>query len=96
MSVCLGMLTAQLMIPESHSLKDRRSVVNSLKEKIRNRCNVSIADIGPDNVWQRAELHFACVAETENIVDGTLRKVIGLIDDEQRCELLNPRIEYYA
>lgn len=96
MSVCLGMLTARLMVPESHSLKERRSVVSSLKEKIRKRCNVSISDASPDQVWQRAELHFACAAETEAAADAIFRSIIRLIDEESRCELMNSEIEYYA
>ncbi len=96
MSVCLGMLTVGLMIPHSHSLKERRSAVTSLKERIRRRFNVSIADTSPDNVWQRAELHFAGIAGTESAVDHLFRDIISLIDDEPRCELMNPKIEYYA
>jgi uncharacterized protein YlxP (DUF503 family) len=96
MSVCLGMLTVELMISASHSLKERRTVVNSLKERIRNRHNVSIAESGPNNVWQRADLNIACVADTQSTVEHILRSVIHLIDDEPRCELICPRIEYYA
>jgi hypothetical protein len=90
------MLTVELMIPGSHSLKERRSAVNSLKERIRSRFNVSIADTSPDNVWQRAELHLAAVAGTQSGIDQIFRDVISLMDDDSRCELINPRIEYYA
>jgi uncharacterized protein YlxP (DUF503 family) len=96
MSVCLGMLTVEIMIPASHSLKERRAVVNSLKERIRNRHNVSLAESGPDNVWQRANLNIACVADSQSTVDHILRSVIQLIDEEPRCESISPRIEYYA
>ena len=96
MSICLGMLTAELLIPGSHSLKERRSVVNSLKERIRSKFNVSIAETGPGDLWQRVELNIACVAAEQSSVDHILRSVIQLIDDEPRCELISPRIEYYA
>jgi uncharacterized protein len=96
MSVCLGMLTVELLIPASHSLKERRAVVNSLKERIRSRHNVSLSESGSDQVWQRANLCIACVADTQSTVEHVLRSVIKLIDDEPRCELISPRIEYYA
>jgi uncharacterized protein YlxP (DUF503 family) len=90
------MLTAELMIPDSHSLKERRAVVNSLKERIRGRHNVSLAESGSDQVWQRANFNIACVADSQSTVDHILRSVIQLIDEEPRCELISPRIEYYA
>jgi len=96
MSQCLGMLTAELFIPESHSLKDRRSVVTSLKERIRNRYNVSISEAGGAERWQRADFSVACVADTERAVEHVLHGVIRLIESDGRCELLRPRIEYYA
>jgi uncharacterized protein len=96
MSVCLGMLTVELLISASHSLKERRAVVNSLKDRIRRRHDVSLAESGPDHVWQRANLSIACVADTQSTVEHVLRSVIQLIDEEPHCELISPRIEYYA
>jgi hypothetical protein len=90
------MLILEFHIPESHSLKERRSVVNSLKEKIRSRCNVAVIETSPDNTWQRGQLNIASLGRTQPEVDGVFRKIVEIADSEYRCELVNSRIDYYA
>jgi uncharacterized protein YlxP (DUF503 family) len=50
----IGVLTLELKIDHSHSLKDKRHVVKSLKEKLRSRFNVAVAEIDYQDVWQRS------------------------------------------
>ncbi|MCK4409317.1 MAG: DUF503 domain-containing protein, partial [Candidatus Eisenbacteria sp.] len=58
----IGTLEVVLLIRESHSLKSRRRVVKSLIDRIRSRFNVSVADIGDQNLWQKVVLGVAVVA----------------------------------
>ena len=95
MKYCVGVMTVTLHLPASHSLKERRSVVNSLKEKISNRCNVSILEQGAET-WQIAELAFAVVTETEPQGEEQFRRVRDLIDMETRLVALTPQVEYYV
>jgi uncharacterized protein YlxP (DUF503 family) len=96
MSFCLGLLTVELHIPGSGSLKDRRAVVNALKDKIRRRFNVSLSEADGNELWQRAHLAAACVAATEGAVNKVLQDVLLTMDEDDRCEAFAPRIEYYA
>ena len=50
----IGVLTLELKIDHAHSLKDKRHVVKSLKEKLRSRHNVAVAEIDYQDVWQRS------------------------------------------
>ncbi len=50
----IGVLTLELRIEDSHSLKDKRHVVQSLKERLRHKFNVSVAEIDCQELWQRA------------------------------------------
>ncbi|MBL8222124.1 MAG: DUF503 domain-containing protein, partial [Bryobacterales bacterium] len=50
----IGVLTLELHLPDSHSLKDKRSVVKGLKDRLRHRFNVSVAEIGGHDTWQRS------------------------------------------
>jgi uncharacterized protein len=50
----IGVLTLELHLEDSHSLKDKRSVVKGLKDRLRHRFNVSVAEIGGQDTWQRS------------------------------------------
>jgi uncharacterized protein YlxP (DUF503 family) len=51
---CIGVLTLELRLPESHSLKDKRHTVRGLKDRLRARFNVAVAEIAYQDTWQRA------------------------------------------
>ena len=68
----VGILTAELHFPESHSLKEKRMSVRSAKEQLRNRFGASVAEVDHHDVWQRARLTAAVVtrdpAEAERLL----------------------------
>ena len=90
----IGTLTTDLLIRESGSLKDRRRVVNSLKGRIRARFNVSIADVGDQDRWQRAVLAVAVVSNDGRFANEVLSKVLRLIESEPRVEVLGQTMDY--
>ncbi len=58
----IGIYTFELLIPESHSLKEKRMVLRSVKAQLTNRVACSIAEVDHHDVWQRSRLTLACVA----------------------------------
>lgn len=95
MKCCVGVMRLTLHLPHSHSLKERRSAVNSIKERARGRCNVSINEEAEDS-WQIANLAFACVADTEHSVESQFRVIRDIIEHDDRVMMLHPEIEYYV
>jgi uncharacterized protein YlxP (DUF503 family) len=91
--VTVATLEVTLLIRESHSLKSRRRVLRSLKDRIRSRFNVSVADVGDQNLWQRAELAVAVVSNDGRFANEMLSKVLNLVGSEPRVEIINHRIE---
>ena len=57
----VGIITAELRFPESHSLKEKRMYVRSAKEQLRNRFGAAVAEVDHHDVWQRARLTAAVV-----------------------------------
>lgn len=57
----VGILSFELHFPESHSLKEKRMLVRSVKQQLANRVGCSIAEVDHHDVWQRAQLTLACV-----------------------------------
>jgi len=50
----IGVLTLELRIEDAHSLKDKRHIVKGLKDRLRHKFNVAVAEIGNQDLWQRA------------------------------------------
>ena len=95
MKCCLGLLTVELHFAESQSLKERRSVMNSLKERIRSRFNVSVAEADFGDVWQRGGLIVSGAGASASRVDQALRTVLEFIDGEPRVQVITPQLRFY-
>ncbi|MBM4155073.1 MAG: DUF503 domain-containing protein [Lentisphaerae bacterium] len=85
----IGLLTARVSIPESHSLKDKRSVLRSLKDRIVGQMNVSVAEIGEQDLWQSAELAFVTVAATKEVVERRIAEIRDFLVCTPRWVLLD-------
>jgi len=83
----VGIYSFELFFPESHSLKEKRMHLRSVKAQLTNRVSCSIAEVDHHDVWQRARLTLACVArqagETDRLLDEAERWLSG-----QEFELL--------
>ena len=71
----IAFLTLELRIEGAHSLKDKRQVVRSLKDKLRAHFNVSVAELDPDNAWQRATLGVVSISGSRDYLAGLMEKV---------------------
>ncbi len=68
-------LTIELAIEGAHSLKDRRQVVRSLKDKLRNSFNISVAELDDASLWNRATLGVAAIHSSRDYLAGQLHEV---------------------
>ncbi len=84
----VGLLSMEIHIPESGSLKSKRFVLKSIKDRVHNRFNVSIAE-----VWQRTEMAAAVVSNDAAHAHSVLEKVVALVQESPDAELLDYRIE---
>jgi uncharacterized protein YlxP (DUF503 family) len=71
----IGVLTLELRLDESHSLKEKRHVVLSLKDRLRHKFNVSVAEIDHQDTWQRAAIAVVTVASDHVHAEKVLRSV---------------------
>ncbi len=91
----VGLCRIDLFLPESRSLKAKRQVIKGLKDRIRNRFNVSVAEVEHQSLWQRATLGLAMVSEEKGYIDRTLRQVLNLVQAEPRLLVLDHAFEWY-
>jgi len=91
----VGIGQVELYIPESGSLKSKRFVLKSIKTRIRNKFNVSVAEIDNNDKWQRSSLGIAVVSNDRRLVNSTLNQVFHLIEADFRIEILDQSIEIF-
>ena len=83
----------QLYLPESRSLKDKRQVLKSLKDRLHNRFNVSVAEVDHSELWQRSTLALAVVSIGMDHADEVISKAIRYIEEEGRVQVLDASVE---
>lgn len=71
----IAFLTLELHIEHAQSLKDKRQVVRSLKDRLRAHFNVAVAELGPSSLWNRATLGIVSVSDSRDYLDGLMRNV---------------------
>lgn len=93
MVVAIGQV--ELHVPESGSLKDKRQALTSLKERLHNRFNISVAEVDHQDLWQRASLGLAVVSAQTAHADQVLAKAIDYIGADRRVVLVDYSTEIY-
>ncbi|HXM99901.1 MAG TPA: DUF503 domain-containing protein [Candidatus Dormibacteraeota bacterium] len=89
----VGLLTLELYIPDAHSLKEKRQVLRSLKDKLRRQFNVAIAELDHQDVWQRSVLGIVTLSNEDRHVRETLQKVLDEADRELGSLLIGQTVE---
>ena len=86
----IGVCKITLRIPENHSLKGKRRVVNSICARVHNKFNVSIAEVEDNETWQLATLGITCVSNSARHADDTLNEVVAFIEaNREDLELIS-------
>ena len=90
----VAILRVNLHIPDSGSLKTKRQVVKSLKERIRGKFNVSVAEIDGLDKWQVATLAFAAVGNDHKHLEQTMQHVLSFVEGNHQSELCEHHLEF--
>ncbi len=89
----VGILDVFLVIPGSNSLKDKRQVIKSILANVRNKFNVSAAEMGELDSLRRSHLEFAVVSNSKIIVNSSLDKILEYIESNPLCEVIEKEWE---
>lgn len=95
----IAKLTVELSIPHAQSLKDRRQVVRSLKDRLRHGFNVSIAELDEANLWNRATLGIVAISGSTAYVTGQMQEVddaLHRLTNNLGAEIIDSYVEMLA
>jgi uncharacterized protein YlxP (DUF503 family) len=85
----VGVLRLELAIQDSHSLKDKRRALKSVKDRLSNLYNVSVAEVGALDTWNRAVLGIALVANEHRFVESCLDKIVDWARKQRLVTLID-------
>lgn len=90
----VGILEVKVVIRDARSLKDKRRVIKSLKDRIRNKFNVSIAEVGYHDLWQQALLGVSIVGTERRYCNSVLSKVVDSFRAFPPLELVDYSLDF--
>ncbi len=89
----LGVLSITLILHGNDSLKGKRQVLKAVKDRVRNRFNVSIAEVGHNDLLQRADIAVAAIGNDRAHVNSVLDTVLNFIEGASAAEVAGHAIE---
>jgi uncharacterized protein YlxP (DUF503 family) len=89
----VGVCQLDVRIPENHSLKEKRHILRKLTDRVRNRFNVAISEVGDNDLWQRAQIGFCTVSNDRRHINSSLDKVVDYIENMYLVEVLSTEME---
>ncbi|MFH1655124.1 MAG: DUF503 domain-containing protein [Candidatus Omnitrophota bacterium] len=91
----IGLLQIIIRIPNSNSLKEKRMILRSLKDKIRNKYNISLAEVDAHDKWQKSVLAISKVDKERVMVDRAFCNIVDFIKDFIGVELVDYQTELF-
>jgi uncharacterized protein YlxP (DUF503 family) len=91
----VGLANIDIHIPESGSLKSKRHLLKGIKDRVKNKFNVSIAEVGHNDLWQRTTIGVSVVANDKKFANQVLSKVVEQINKENGLQILDYSIDIF-
>ncbi|MDQ1334137.1 MAG: uncharacterized protein QG552_1087 [Thermodesulfobacteriota bacterium] len=89
----VGTLKVEFMLFDNRSLKGKRKVVKSMVDKVKARFNVSIAEVGANDKWQKIELGISAVGNDRRHIDSSLSHILDFLDDLCLAQMVNTEMD---
>jgi len=93
----IAFLTLDLRIEAAHSLKDKRQVLRSVKDRLRASFNVSVAELDASNIWNSATIGVVSISDSRDYLDGLMKNVertATRIANNHGAEIADSFVEY--
>jgi len=91
----IGFLSIEIYFPYSHSLKEKRKILNSLKDRLKNRYNVALAELNYHNKWQRTKIGIVTINNQKKVVEILLHKILFEIEENICGQVIDNRMQYF-
>lgn len=89
----IGICRLDLLIRDNHSLKEKRRIIKQIIDRVRHRFNVSIAEVGNNDIWQSAQLGFCIVSNDRRFTNASLDTIVDFIETINTAEVIKSDME---
>ncbi len=89
----VGIARLTLFLPEVHSLKEKRMVLRRLKDRAQGKFNLAIAEVGENDIWQRALLGIAVVGNGRRFIESSLDEIVRFVRDQAEVTSVEREIQ---
>ncbi|MDD5217393.1 MAG: DUF503 domain-containing protein [Candidatus Omnitrophica bacterium] len=93
-TIHIAALNVELFIPASNSLKTKRMVLRSIKDRLKNQFNVSVAEVDYLDKWQRARLGIVMISSDKTVVEGSFQAILDFMETVRDTEITQSNIEF--
>lgn len=91
----VGIMILDLFSENTHSLKEKRHIVSSLKEKLCNRFNISLIESDYQDLWQKIQIAIAIISNSKKMCDRTFNQIENFVFSNYSIQLINLKKEYF-
>lgn len=91
----VGVLTLEIDIESAYSLKEKRAVLNRIRDRVRNTFNVAIAEVDDNEVWNHACLGVVTISNDQRHANEMLSKVVEFVQKIRDCELDDYSLDFF-
>jgi uncharacterized protein YlxP (DUF503 family) len=91
----VGVLTLEIHLPYAHSLKEKRAVLLKMRDRLRARFNVAVAELDHQDVWQTATLGVVSISDSQILLEAVFRKVLAEAENTLGDDVANHTVEFF-
>lgn len=90
----IGLLTLEIYIPYSHSLKEKRKTLNKLRDRLKKKYNIAFAELDYQNKWQRSIIGLVTLNTQKQIIEKVFQKIIQEAEENIDGEILQEKVYF--
>ena len=91
----VGVLTLEIHLPWAHSLKDKHAILRKMRDRLRDRFNVAVAELDHQDLWQQATFGVVSISNSRPLIEDVLRQVLAESEKILGDDVLDYSVEFY-
>ena len=89
----VGWCSIKFVLHGNRSLKEKRRIVRAIKDRVKNKFNISVAEVGKQEVWQSLQIGIAAVSPDAKYLEGLMNQIVDFIDNMHLAEITDSEVK---
>jgi uncharacterized protein YlxP (DUF503 family) len=91
----IGFLSLEIYLPYSHSLKEKRKTLVSLKDRVKKKYNVAFAELEYHDKWQRSKIGIVTLNKRKTMIESIFQKILTEAEENLEGEIIKTEIQFF-